>query len=225
MRDQYSTITIHRLQVAWGHNVLSTFQGIAVLLWAKLDVSDFPVVITTRMLKWIVFKLQSGNYCNSHTRSMLLLSANRIIVFSFFKWWCAKIWHAITVSQYHILIYSVQSMYTVFQTLDSLIKPSMMKKKESWQIHCQAKVSWTEAKLAFACQLPPSTSVCCWLSWRCPRLPGTLRGGLELKQGEQNWTHCCTRAWLLHTYPPHNIYRPPGEGEREREICKKICSY
>ena len=65
-------------------------------------------------------------------------------------------------------------------------------------------------------QLPPSMSVCCWLFWRCPQLPGILRGGPVSMQGEQSWTHCCTRVWLLHTSPPHNIYRPPGGGEGEK---------
>lgn len=72
--------------------------------------------------------------------------------------------------------------------------------------------------VVFVCHLPPSMSVYCWLSWRCPQPPGTLRGGLALMQGEQSWTRCCIRASLLHTCLPHNIYHPPGKGEKLSNI-------
>lgn len=92
-------------------------------------------------------------------------------------------------------------------------KPSMMKRKDTNNV-------WHLC----VCQLPPSTSVCCWLSWRCPQPPGTLRGGQVSTQGVQSWTHCCTRAWLLHTSPLRNIYRPPGGGEAE-ELAVTVSHY
>lgn len=73
---------------------------------------------------------------------------------------------------------------------------------------------FTACSLFVLLQLPPSMSVCCWLSLRCPQLPGTRQGGPTLMQGEQSSIHCCTRVWLLHTYLPHNIYRPPGKEEK-----------
>lgn len=70
----------------------------------------------------------------------------------------------------------------------------------------------------FVCLLPPSMSGCCWLFWRCPQLPGTRQGGLASTQGGRSSTRCCTRAWLLRTSLPRNIYRPPGRGQKIADV-------
>lgn len=62
-------------------------------------------------------------------------------------------------------------------------------------------------------------SVCCWLSWHCPRPPGTPRDARVSRQDEQSWKRCYTRASLPRTCLPRSIYRPPEKaGKRKAQI-------
>lgn len=144
-------------------------------------------------------------YTHLHINVMAILRATAILTVRFealLKCWCVNIQQSTAV-----LDSNLSNGISCFCFLYSLMK--MIKEKQKRLIVWQKLV---EQRLnLFMCPLPLSMSVCCWLSWHCPQRPGTLRGELALMQGEQSWTHCCIRAWLLHTYPPHNIYRPPGE--------------
>lgn len=88
------------------YQCLFTFPGIVVLLKAKSDILGFLIVITTWMLTWMVFKLQTGNYSNFHTTWALHKTRDvcycwmltEKLCYLYLKWWGAQIRPSNTVS-------------------------------------------------------------------------------------------------------------------------------